>query len=200
MSTLKKRCPQCRKYFLTEEMMRFGAQHFCTFDHAVQYANKASTKAKGKAIKDKHERKELRKRKESLKSASEYTKEAQTAVNAYIRARDYGKACISCGRHPKAKGLKGHNIDAGHYRSRGAAGHLRFNLLNIHAQCVKCNREQSGNVVDYRIRLIEKIGVELVESLEHDNRPRKFTIEYLKRVKRIFNKRARWYKNRKGIS
>jgi hypothetical protein len=87
----------------------------------------------------------------------------------------------------------GGSFDAGHYRSRGSASHLRFNLLNIHKQCVKCNRFKSGNAVDYRIELIKRIGLENVEKLESDNKPRKFTIEYLKRLKKIFNKRARFH-------
>ena len=87
-------------------------------------------------------------------------------------------------------------MDAGHYRSRGSAGHLRYNVFNIHAQCVKCNRFGSGNAVDYRIELIKRIGLDRVERIENDNQYRKFTIDYLKRVKQIFNKRARYYEKR----
>lgn len=193
MTTSKKRCPQCRKSFPTESMVRFGVQHFCTFEHAVEYANKSSTKKKG----DKIKRADMRERKEKLKSINDYIKEAQIAVNSYVRARDYGKPCISCQVHVVHK--MGGAMDAGHYRSRGSAGHLRFNVLNIHSQCVTCNRWQSGNVVDYRISLIKRIGLEQVEKLESDNSTRKLTKEYLIRIKKIFNKRARWYKKRKGL-
>lgn len=193
MTTSKKRCPQCRKSFPTESMVRFGVQHFCTFEHAVAYANKKSTKAKGEKIK----RADMRERKEKLKSIGDLTREAQTSVNAYIRARDSNKPCISCQVEVIQK--RGGTMDAGHYRSRGSAGHLRFNVLNIHSQCVTCNRWQSGNVVDYRINLIKRIGLESVEKLESDNGTRKFTREYLKRIKVIFNKRARWYKKRRGL-
>ena len=193
MTTSKKRCPKCRKYFPTENMTRFGSMMFCCFDHAVQYANKPSTKKKGERI----QKTNMRERKEKLKSIADLTREAQTAVNAYIRARDHGKPCISCQVHVIHK--RGGAMDAGHYRSRGSAGHLRFNVLNIHSQCVTCNRWQSGNVVDYRIALIKRIGLENVEKLENDNSTRKFTREYLKRIKAIFNKRARWYKKRKGL-
>lgn len=193
MTNSKKRCPQCRKSFPTESMVRFGVQHFCTFEHAVAYANKKSTKAKG----DKIKRADMRERKEKLKSIGDLTREAQTAVNAYIRARDSNKPCISCQVEVIQK--RGGTMDAGHYRSRGSAGHLRFNVLNIHSQCVTCNRWQSGNVVDYRINLIKRIGVESVEKLESDNGTRRFTREYLKRIKVVFNKRARWYKKRRGL-
>ena len=136
-------------------------------------------------------------RKEALKSAGDYIKEAQTAVNKYVRVRDKNKPCISCGNNRDDKiGLSGHRYDAGHYRSRGSAGHLRFNLYNIHKQCVRCNRELSGNVVEYRIGLINKIGVSKVDLLEKDNESRKFTIEYLRRIKKIFNKKARLYERK----
>ena len=87
-------------------------------------------------------------------------------------------------------------MEAGHYRSRGSASHLRFNLFNIHLQCARCNRYLSGNVVEYRKELIKRIGLNRVEILENDNKPRKFDIEYLKRVKHIFTKRAKFYELR----
>ena len=136
-------------------------------------------------------------RKEALKSAGDYIKEAQVSINKYVRLRDKNKLCVSCGNDRDHKiGLSGHRYDAGHYRSRGSAGHLRFNLLNIHKQCVKCNRENSGNVVEYRLELINRIGQDRVNKLETDNEPRKFTIDYLKRVKSIFNKKFRLYEKR----
>ena len=138
-------------------------------------------------------------RKEALKSASDYIIEAQTAVNKYVRVRDKNKPCVSCGVESVSVygGYKGAcGWDAGHYRSRGSASHLRFNILNIHKQCVKCNRFNSGNAVDYRIELINRIGQHNVDKLEKDNEPRKFTIEYLKRIKKIFNKKARLYERK----
>lgn len=136
--------------------------------------------------------------KEKLKTRSQWIKEAQVAFNSYIRARDYGKPCISCNRYISDNKFGG-AVDCGHYRSRGAAGHLRFHMFNAHAQCKQCNRSLSGNVVDYRICLIRRIGLERVERIEHDNNPRTFEIEYLKRLKRIFNRRARHYKKLRGI-
>ena len=136
-------------------------------------------------------------RKEALKAVGDYIKEAQVSVNKYIRIRDKYKPCISCGNDREDKiGLSGHRYDAGHYRSRGSAGHLKFNLLNIHKQCVKCNRENSGNIVEYRLELIKRIGIDAVNKIEANNETRKFTIEYLKRIKKIFTKRTRLYEKR----
>ena len=68
--------------------------------------------------------------------------------------------------------------------------------MNCHSQCVKCNRYLSGNVVEYRKGLIEKIGADRVLQLENDNSQLKFTIEYLKRVKKLFNYRKRLYERK----
>ncbi len=119
-----------------------------------------------------------------------YLGKAQAAFNSYVRARDYGNACISSGRTMNWNKIGG-AVDAGHYRSTGSAPHLRFNLWNCHAQSVADNRHLSGAVVDYRIRLIEKIGIEKVEWLERQHDQKKFTKEYLTRVARIFRKKTR---------
>jgi hypothetical protein len=176
-------------------MIKVPLGFFCTFSHASQHGIDKQQAKKEKAARVKH-----RADKVKLKTAGEYIKEAQASINAFIRIRDYRNPCISCGGTSSDSDLlTGSRVDAGHYRSRGAAGHLRFNTYNIHSQCVKCNRYNSGNAVDYRINLIEKIGIDKVERLESDNQPRKFDIEYLKRVKAIFNKRTRIYKKLKQL-
>jgi len=187
MANSKRKCKSCGERVRDYVVVNNSA--FCSVESAVKYAY--ANKHKGKDKKAKEQRKKDVIRKEKLKTVGDYVKEAQVAVNKYIRARDRHKACVSCGSMPDDK--LGGAFDAGHYRSRGSASHLRFNLLNIHKQCVKCNRFKSGNAVDYRIELIKRIGLENVEKLEGDNKPKKFTIEYLKRLKKIFNKRSRFY-------
>ncbi|XOL94088.1 recombination protein NinG [Enterobacter hormaechei] len=63
---------------------------------------------------------------------------------------DEGKECVSCGNPliGKSNYLTGSAIDASHYRSRGAASHLKFNVFNVHSACTRCNRQLSGNAVD----------------------------------------------------
>lgn len=201
MANSKRKCGFCKERQPTETMFIRGTQAFCNKDHYIEYqvGNKDKLVKKGRQIK----RKEIAERKKNLKPISEYLNQAQSAVNAYIRARDHNKSCISCGckRVSSFGGYRGScGWDAGHYRSRGAASHLRFNLMNIHKQCVKCNRDRSGNVVEYRMKLIDRIGLESVEAIENNNNTRKFTIEYLQRVKKIFNRRARHYKKLRNIN
>lgn len=138
---------------------------------------RAEAEAKAKA-----ERKKTAARKEAIKSRSQWIAEAQKAFNAYIRERDRlaGHPCISSGR---PLDWSGNNVDAGHYRSRGSAPHLRFDERNCHAQSKQDNRYGSGNAVDYRVGLIDRLGIEVVEALESDQTPRKWTIDELKAIR-----------------
>ncbi|WP_409072269.1 recombination protein NinG, partial [Klebsiella quasipneumoniae] len=139
-------------------------------------------------------------KRESFKTKAQWDKEAQSAFNRYIRIRDEGKPCVSCGSPliGKSNYLTGSAIDASHYRSRGAASHLKFNVFNVHSACTRCNRQLSGNAVEYRIHLIERIGLDRVERLEADNEPRRFDIPYLQRIKSIFTRRARALEKRRA--
>lgn len=57
-------------------------------------------------------------------------------------------------------------MNAGHYKSAGHNGSIRFNEDNVHGQCVRCNLHLHGNEVNYREGLINKIGIDKVELLE----------------------------------
>lgn len=189
-----KKCPICKSEYLPWS----STQKTCTdWQCGLAYSRQQETSKADREIRkqDKLRRDDLRQRREMLKGVPEWQKEAQAAFNRYIRWRDYYKTCVSCGGILQHIGnyTTGSAVDASHYRSRGAASHLKFNVFNVHSACTRCNRQLSGNVVEYRIRLIERIGITLVERIESDNTPRKFTIDYLKRVKAIFTRRARHY-------
>lgn len=185
MKSASRRCAQCRKKVPTESAFIGGLRAFCSVEHLLEFTRSVSGQ---KAVK-KSIRAETRKAKESIKRRSDWTKEAQVAVNAWVRHRDLGKPCISCGSMPAQK--LGGTMDAGHYRSTGSAPHLRFLTTQIHAQCVKCNRHLSGNVADYRIGLIERIGQDKVDAIESDQTIRRYDVEYLKRLKSVFTRRLR---------
>ena len=104
------------------------------------------------------------------------TEAAQKSFNAYIRFRDSNDSCISCNRSTGCK------VNAGHYKSVGSSPELRFNELNVHLQCEHCNLFKSGNIENYRINLINKIGAESVEWLEGPHEPKKYTCEELKEI------------------
>lgn len=189
-----KTCPICS----TEYTPRSSLQKVChNYKCAIAFNKKRDEElaARDKRKQDKLQRDDLRQRRERLKGISEWQREAQTAFNRYIRWRDHNKECASCGGQlvGSSNYLTGSAVDASHYRSRGAASHLKFNVFNVHSACTRCNRQLSGNAVEFRTRLIKRIGLERVERLEADNTPRKFDIAYLKRVKAIFTRRARHY-------
>ncbi|OCW24880.1 ninG protein [Pseudomonas aylmerensis] len=145
------------------------------------------------------ERREIKVRKEKLKSRADHLREAQAAVNEYVRLRDAHLPCISCDSTPNDNDLiTGSRWDAGHYRSVGACPELRFEPLNIHRQCVKCNRNLSGNAVEYRIRLVLRIGAEKVAWLEGLHAPCKYTVEEIKAIKADY--RAKTKELKKGLA
>lgn len=195
----RRKCKVCGEYFVPKfHDIRI---RWCCPEHgailAMEEREKEKVKAAAKRIKEQKEaekagRKRRKAKRESFKTKAQWDKEAQSAFNRYIRIRDEGKECVSCGNPliGKSNYLTGSAIDASHYRSRGAASHLKFNVFNVHSACTRCNRQLSGNAVEYRIRLVDRIGLERVERLEADNAPRRFDVTYLKRVKAIFSRRA----------
>lgn len=170
------KCKVCK----AQPVARPGAV-VCGIECAVQWQNRVIAKtarAKAKAV-----RVIDAARKQELKSIPELKAEAQTAFNAFIRARDADQPCICCGQWNKSEALSGGAWDAGHYRSRGSADHLRYNENNVHKQLKNCNRYASGNAVAYRLGLIQRIGLAAVEALEADQALVKWTREMLLEIR-----------------
>lgn len=112
-------------------------------------------------------------------SLSKLIAKAQVKFNKFIRERDKGQKCISCGNKSE--------LQAGHFYSAGHYSHMRFNEDNTHGQCKSCNYYKSGNLIEYRKNLIKKIGEERVKELDRlsENRSMKlnrfYVIEILQR-------------------
>lgn len=138
------------------------------------------------------ERQVTRERKEKIKTRSDYMKAAQFSFNRYIRLRAirFGHLCISSGV-PLGSGGVGGSFDCGHYRSIGSAPHLRFHMNNAWGQSKQDNRYGAGASFEYRRGLIARRGIEVVEALEADNEVRKFTVEYLIRIRQVFDKKVK---------
>lgn len=177
-------CRVCKEEFTP--MQSF--QTWCCVEHGVIIANLKLEKIRN-SEKLKERRADKVKR-ESMKTRSDYIKEAQKEFNHYVRLRDAGKPCICCGAPLTAEAVGG-GFDCGHYRSVGSAPHLRFDENNAHGQTKKCNRWGAGRAVDYRIGLIQRIGLSAVEALEADQEPRKYTIDDLKLLKSYYAAKAK---------
>ena len=192
MANTKKECKYCNEFVLVDSGVQTPGGFFCCIDHAIAFANEKTVKKRKKVQRTKDNQK-----REELKTYGKLQDEAAKAAQFYARMRDHGNPCISCGKHKRVK-VCGSVYDGGHYRSKGSAKHLSLYTLNIHLQCVRCNRFEGGNS-DYRINLVKKLGVEKVEAIESDQRPRKYSREDLVRIKKIFNKKARRINNRRGV-
>jgi len=180
----KCRVATCRASFVPSRMGQAVCSPACAMIDAPRHEPKAR-----KALAD-IERKDIKVRKEKLKSRGDHMREAQQAFNEYIRTRDQaaGHLCISSG---KPLDWSGNAVDAGHYRSVGSAPHLRFDERNCHAQSKQDNRFLSGNAVDYRIGLIARIGQEAVDALESDQSVRKYTVDEIKAIKAKYRAKTR---------
>ncbi|HEY6020653.1 MAG TPA: recombination protein NinG, partial [Candidatus Paceibacterota bacterium] len=150
-----KKCRSCGEKFTPTRSTQVACSISCAITHA-------------RAVNAKRSARELREAKAKLKSRRDWMREAQAVFNRFIRLRDAGHPCISCGRHHQGQ------IHAGHFLSVGARPELRFDEANVHAQCAPCNNHLSGNIVLYRKGLIAKIGLEEVERLEGDHEPKKY--------------------------
>jgi hypothetical protein len=164
-------CKTCRTRYEPSKPMQTVCSPACALSLAVS--------KRGKALKvaQVQDRRETKQKLDQLKSKATWAKEAQAAVNAFIRTRDATEPCISCGRWHQGQ------WHAGHYLSVGARPELRYDEANVHKQCAPCNTHLSGNAVLYRVSLIEKIGIKAVEALEGPHEPRRDTVDSLKELK-----------------
>lgn len=161
----------CGVSFIPRSSLQVACSPMCSL-HKV-----AHDKAK-KAAKEAAEwRASHRKALEKAKTRSEWMKEAQAAFNAFIRARDAHLPCVSCGRNHQGQ------YHAGHYRTVGSNPELRFCELNVHKQCAPCNDHLHGNLINYRIELINRIGQDKVDWLEGPHEPKHYSIDELKEIK-----------------
>ncbi len=188
MTFRRTRCPHCRGKLETGQRI-----HQACIDPwlEAQQAKKARSDAKAARMAAKVERASIKARKEAIKTLADLKREAQTALNRWIvQVRDSDKPCISCGRHHQGQ------WHAGHYLSRGSAPQHALNPLNVHKQCAPCNTYLHGNLIAYRVRLIELIGLEAVEAMENDNAPHKWTREGLIEVRDTYRAKLKELKGR----
>ena len=169
-----KQCAICGQNFKVFS----STQKACSVECAIELARIAA---------DKKEKKETRKAKRRLDNndRSIQVKKTQQLFNKYIRQRDNDLACISCGRFHTGQ------YHAGHYRTVGANPELRFNEANCHKQCSSCNNHLSGNLINYRINLIIKIGIDEVEAIEGPHKAKRYTIDELKELQAIYKRKIK---------
>lgn len=175
-------CKVCRCEYVKARPLQKVCSPTCALTHSKELTERKKAK---EAAQD---RRQTRQKLDAMRRKPELVQKAQAAFNWFIRARDAGKPCISCGRPlsdaPNSK-------DAGHYRSVGSAPHMRFVEDNCNAQCRHCNNHLGGNHVAYRAGLIQRIGLRAVELIEADQTLRKYTREGLIELARHYRSEAR---------
>ena len=157
-----KKCKHCKEQFKPYNSL----QKYCF--------KKECTNVWIESEKEKQWKKRKAKLKQDLMTVQDYVKIAQQVFNKYIRERDKGLKCISCNKNIR----QNETVHASHYKPAGTCWATRFNEDNVHVSCVKCNNFLSGNLSEYRIRLVEKIGLERVEEVERlSATTKKFTVD-----------------------
>lgn len=175
----KCRVATCRASFVPSRIGQAVCSPACAMIDAPRHEPKAR-----KALAE-IGRKELRAAKVKIKTRAQHMKEAQAAFNAWVRERDIGLPCVSCGRHHNGQ------WHAGHYRTVGGNPELRFEPLNVWRQCAPCNNHKSGDIVNYRLELVKRIGADKVDWLEGPHEPRRHTIEQLQAIKADYRAKTR---------
>jgi hypothetical protein len=169
------RCKHCKTAFTPKH---FNQKNCMQTDECVGAFLSDLSKAN-----DRKWRKEKKERSERLKTRSEWLNDLQKVFNAYIRERDKGKQCISCGVN-----LHNKTVHASHFWSVGAYPNLRFNENNVHASCDHCNLHLHGNIANYALNLPKRIGQAEFDALNdgRNGAPLKLTVDEIKEKIRIY--------------
>lgn len=177
----EKKCRECGAAYVPWSTTQTACSPGC----AAAIAKKKV--AKDKSDKAKAEKKSSKENLLKVQPISFYHKKAQSAFNAFIRERDKGLPCISCGKPDNGQ----HQRHASHFKSIGSCRELRYDESNVHASCSVCNNHMSGNIAGYTPALIEKIGQEEVDRLNGPQEIKKWTREELEELAARYRKKTR---------
>ena len=92
------------------------------------------------------------------KTLPKLKQDAQKLFNAFIRRRDEGKPCISCGQFKP--------LQAGHFYSVKGYDALRFDEDNTAGECSGCNCFDESHLIGYGENLLIRIGQQRFDALK----------------------------------
>jgi hypothetical protein len=165
------KCKNCKEKF---EPIRFN-QKYCL--------NKICVAAWVQEATIKNWQNKKKKMQAELETVQDLVKAAQLVFNKYIRERDKHRPCISCDKPLVGK------YDAGHFYSVGSYPNLRFNEDNCHGQCVECNQHKHGNLIEYSLRLPDRIGTSQYHHLHQiKNDPLRLSLDEIKNLIQYYRK------------
>lgn len=156
---MTRKCLKCKKRFEPKN----GNQVVCSIECARDKAKSDREKKDKEEIK--HEKRETAKKKREqinkLKTYTQKLNDAKAIFQKWVRHRDGGLPCISCGATTSNPCW-----DGGHYKKAELFRGVIFHEDNCSRQCRKCNFYNDGNESLYREGLIKKIGEYRVKELE----------------------------------
>ena len=156
-------------------------QTLCNYECAIEYAKQSEEKRRKK------------KKTENRKAIKEFNNQdkkvlkelAQKLANKYGRLRDLyhnGHRCCTCSNTGK--------MDGGHFLPTSGYSAIRYNVNQIHQQCVPCNRYNGGRPKEYRVFMVDKYGEDYVQQLESNKGVlRSYSEEYYQRFIKIARKK-----------
>jgi hypothetical protein len=155
---MAKRCNNCGNKFTArfKTTERYCWEPDCKTIEAMEHVRKQ----REKQAKDRETVSNAISENKQRKTLSYLKTSVMTVCHDYIKLRDKGKPCVSCGE-PWHK-----DHQAGHWKSAGSYAGLRFDERNIHNQCEGCNIHKRGNVEKYADRIHLRIGYAGKEALE----------------------------------
>lgn len=205
MANSRKRCSHCKKYFPPESGIQRGTQFFCSKDHLIEYAanNTKSLASKGRKIERKQAKQKLKEL--NRKDIKWQHKQTQPVFNKmrvmqeklYYLRQGKEPICISCSRP-----IGNDQWCCGHMKTVGAQGRLRYDPLNTHLQHNHyCNMNLSGDIAGTKnthgytrgilLRYGDERGKDVLDYLESNNSPYKWTCEELEELRERCNAEIR---------
>ena len=176
MKPRAKKCDICKRPI---ENRRNSLQVVCSMACALEFNKRKEAKK---------QREQTKKDKDELLTHSDWLKILQKVFNRFIRERDKHKGCISCGKALDKK------FDAGHFFSVGSSPDLRFHEDNVHGQCVACNQHAHGNLIEYTLRLPNRIGQARFDELHRlKGKPLKLSIPEIQELIKAYKLKIKPY-------
>ena len=133
----------------------YGLGKMCCYAEWLYSTPEGLKKVEKATLKASKPRIEFEQNKKQSKERNKITTLIKSVVNTfhkYVRLRDKGKPCIACGTPWKE------DFQASHYFKAELYSSLKFNELNVHSGCKRCNLMNEGNLSEYSVNLPKRIG------------------------------------------
>ena len=154
------------EYQQRENLITTPKGKFCSYNDAIEWSKNPTKKRKEKAFNS-----ETKRLKESIKKRTGkggHYDNLKIVLHKYIKhVLRKGEPCYTCDL-PQKLGDSPQAFHVGHFIPQKHVDPRRFMLINLRIQCYKCNTQNSGMRAEYRLRLIEEVGIDKVEWLECD--------------------------------